>query len=61
MPEKIFYIKVGGRKIAVSEEVYLEYRRSIDREKYFMKDLKQGRVIVDQENMTVTYLSLIHI
>ncbi len=56
MPEKIFYIKVGGRKIAVSEEVYLEYRRSIDREKYFMKDLKQGRVIVDQENMTVTYI-----
>lgn len=56
MPEKIFYIKVGGRKIVVSEEVYLEYRRSIDREKYFMKDLKQGRVIVDQENMTVTYI-----
>lgn len=56
MSEKIFYIKVGGRKIAVSEEVYLEYRRSLDREKYFMKDLKQGRVIVDQENMTVTYI-----
>lgn len=56
MSEKIFYIKVGGRKIAVSEEVYLEYRRSIDREKYFMKDLKQGRVIVDQESMTVTYI-----
>lgn len=47
MSEKIFYIKVGARKIAVSEEVYLEYRRSIDREKYFMKDLKQGRVIAD--------------
>lgn len=56
MSEKLFYLKVGGRKIAVSEQVYLEYRRSIDREKYFMKDLKQGRVNVDQENMTVTYI-----
>ena len=36
MSEKIFYIKAGGRKIAVSEEVYLEYRRSLDREKYFI-------------------------
>ena len=56
MSEKIFYLKAGGRKIAVSEQVYLEYRRSTDRERYFMKELKQGRVTVDQENMSVTYI-----
>lgn len=56
MSEKIFYLKVGDRKIEVNEEVYLEYRRSTDRERYFMKDLKQGHVIVDQESMSITYI-----
>lgn len=56
MSEKKFYLKAGGRKIEVSEEIYLEYRRSADRERYFMKDLKQGHVTVDQENMSVTYV-----
>lgn len=49
MSGKEFYLMAGGRKIRVSEEVYLEYRHSVDKEKYFMKTLKQGRFLVDSE------------
>lgn len=47
---------VNGVRVKVSEEIYLEWRRSEDRERYFMKTLKQGRVIVDGENMSVKYI-----
>lgn len=56
MSAKEFYLMAGGRKIRVSEEVYLEYRHSMDKEKYFMKTLKQGRIVVDYEKMDVTYI-----
>lgn len=56
MPEKEFYLMAGGRKIRISEEIYLEYRHSVDKEKYFMKTLKQGRIVVDHEKMDVTYI-----
>lgn len=56
MSGKEFYLIAGGRKIRVSEEIYLEYRHSVDKEKYFMKTLKQGRTVVDHEKMDVTYI-----
>ena len=56
MQDKDFYLYVDGVRVKVSEEIYLEWRRSEDRERYFMKTLKQGRVIVDGENMSVKYI-----
>ena len=40
----------------VSEEVYREYKRAEDKERYFMKHLKKGRFVVDEKNRTVTYV-----
>lgn len=56
MTGKEFYLMAGDKKIRVSEEIYLEYRHSVDKEKYFMKTLKQGRIVVDSEKMDVAYI-----
>lgn len=42
MEDKDFYLYVDGVRVKVSEEIYLEWRRSEDRERYFMKTLKPG-------------------
>lgn len=56
MSDKDFYLYIDGRRVRVSEEVYLEYKRHEDKERYFMKSLKQGRTIVDHETQMVTYI-----
>lgn len=56
MSEEEFYLYIDGRRVKVSREVYREYKRLEDKEQYFMKRLKQGRTIVDDENQTVTYV-----
>ena len=56
MSEKDFYLYIDGQVVKVSEEVYREYKRAEDKERYFMKRLKKGRFVVDEDGQTVTYL-----
>ena len=56
MSEKKFYLFIEGLAVQVSEEVYREYKRAEDKERYFMKHLKKGRFVVDEKNRTVTYV-----
>lgn len=37
MSEKDFYLYVGGKSVKVSEDVYREYKRGEDKERYFMR------------------------
>lgn len=56
MEEKDFYLYIDGQPIKVSEEVYREYKRAEDKERYFMRRLKKGRFVVDPEEQTVDYV-----
>lgn len=56
MSSEVFYLSVNGRKVRVSEEVYHECRRSEDRERYFMETLKRGRIVVNQDEMSIEYI-----
>ncbi len=56
MSENDFYLYINGQAVKVSEEVYREYRRAEDKERYFMKRLKTGRFVVDEDSQTVTYV-----
>lgn len=56
MPNKEFYLSVGGKRIKVSKEVYQEYKRAEEKEQYFMKRLKKGQFIIDLDNQTVDYI-----
>lgn len=50
------FIKIGKELVPVSEEVYREYYKSARRERYMEKDIKVGRIDVDMENETVTFI-----
>ena len=56
MVEKDFYLYIDGQSVKVSEEVYQEYKRAEEKERYFMKRLKKGKFVVDPEKQTVEYL-----
>lgn len=56
MSEKKFYLCIDGRNIEVSEEVYREYKRGEEKERYFMRRLKKGRFITDQEGLQTVYI-----
>ena len=56
MSEKNFYLYIDGLAVQVSKEVYREYKRAEDKERYFMKRLNTGRFVVDEKNQTVTYV-----
>ncbi|MDE7352992.1 MAG: sigma-70 family RNA polymerase sigma factor [Acetatifactor sp.] len=56
MAEKDFYLYIDGQPVKVSEEVYREYKRAEDKERYFMRRLKKGRFVVDLEGETVGYV-----
>lgn len=49
MSEKDYYLCINGQSIKVSKEVYDEYYYWERKERYFMEDLKNGKVIIDQE------------
>lgn len=49
MSDKDFYLYIDGERVRVSSEVYYEYYRGERKEKYFMEDLKRGRVSVDPD------------
>lgn len=42
MQEKDFYLYIDGQPVPVSREVYREYYRAEDKERYFMGKLKKG-------------------
>lgn len=56
MTEKDFYLYIDGQSVKVNEEVYREYKRAEDKERYFMRRLKKGRFVVDTEGQTVDYI-----
>lgn len=51
-----FYLYIDGKPVKVSEEVYREYYRAEEKERYFMTRLKQERIVIDQETQTVTII-----
>lgn len=55
MEGKDFYLTIDGRRVRVSEEVYKEYRRAEDKERYFMRTLKKGRVTVNLDTQEVEF------
>ena len=48
MDNKQFFIGIKGKRIAVTEEVYLAYYRSKRRERYFERDIKTETAIRDK-------------
>lgn len=56
MSEQDFYLYIDGKPVKVSEEVYREYYRAEEKERYFMMRLKQERIVIDQETQTVTII-----
>lgn len=56
MSEQDFYLYIDGKPVKVSEEVYREYYRAEEKERYFMTRLKQEHIVIDQETQTVTII-----
>lgn len=56
MQEKEFYLYIDGQPVPVSEEVYREYYRAEDKERYFMGKLKKGRTKVNPETQEVQHI-----
>lgn len=56
MSENDFTLYIDGQSVQVSEEVYREFMRAEEKERYFMRRLKKGRFLVDSEQQTVTYI-----
>lgn len=49
MAKKEYYLYINGQPVKVSKEVYKEYYYWERKEKYFMKDLKRGKMVIDPE------------
>ena len=56
MNRKEFYLYIEGTRVKVSEEVYREYYKGERKERYFMKDLKERRVLIDPQSGEVTII-----
>lgn len=56
MQEKDFYLYMDGQPIPVSEEVYREYYRAENKERYFMGRLKKGHTTVDLDTQQIQYI-----
>ena len=50
-----FYLYINGKPIEVTEELYTYYMRSEWRNQYRDVKLKNGRIIVDNDNSTMTF------
>lgn len=55
MEGKDFYLTIDGRSVKVSEEVYKEYKRAEDKERYFMRTLKKSRMTVNPDTQEVEF------
>lgn len=49
-------IKVGNEVVPVSEEIYEAYYKTDRRERYMENDIKAGRIAVNAERETVTFI-----
>nr|WP_288886812.1 sigma-70 family RNA polymerase sigma factor [uncultured Blautia sp.] len=56
MAKDHYYIKADGQIFEVSQELYEVYYRGRRKEKYFMHDLKEERVLVDRETGQIRVL-----
>lgn len=59
MQEKDFYLYIDGKPVQVSGEVYREYYRAEDKERYFMGKLKKGRTKVNPETQEIQEIQYI--
>lgn len=56
MQEKDFYLYMDGQPVQVSGEVYREYYRAEDKERYFMGRLKKGHTKINPETQEIQYI-----
>ena len=56
MQERDFYLYIDGQPVQVSREVYREYYRAEDKERYFMGKLKKGHTKVNPETQEIQYI-----
>lgn len=56
MEKRDFYLYIDGQPIPVSEEVYREYCRAEDKERYFMGRLKKGHTKVNPDTQEAHYI-----
>ena len=56
MEKRDFYLHIDGQPVPVSEEVYREYYRAEDKERYFMGRLKKGHTKVNPDTQEVHYI-----
>ena len=49
-------IRIGRELVLVSEDIYNEYYKMKRRERYMERDIKTGRIDVDNENNKVTFI-----
>lgn len=56
MAKKDYFLFINGRRIQVSKEVYEAYYCCERQERYFMNDLKKGKVIIDPETGETTII-----
>lgn len=56
MNKKEYHLYINGQKIPVSEEVYHAYWQYTEKEKYFMKKLKQEKFLCDQEQSIARFI-----
>jgi len=52
---KQFFVRVDGQRVAVTEEVYLEYYRSERRMRYCERDIKTGRFVRGKDGNIAGY------
>lgn len=56
MQKRDFYLYIDGKSVPVSEEVYREYYRAEDKERYFMGRLRKGHTKVNPDTQEIQYI-----
>lgn len=56
MSEKDYYLYINGQPVKVNKEVYEEYYYWERQERYFMNDLKKGKVVINPETGETTII-----
>ncbi len=56
MSDREYGLYIDGRYIEVTEEVYREYKRAEEKEKYFMKRLKRGKAVMGEKGEEYRYI-----
>lgn len=56
MSEKDYYLYINGQPVKVNKEVYEEYYYWERQERYFMNDLKKGKVMINPETGEATVI-----